>query len=247
MSARPFFSLYPQCVSPLLLTCEHATRRLPSGTPCDSDARRVLRSHWGWDPGAWDITRGVARALKASAVGGKWSRLYIDLNRQVGDPTLIRTHAEGVELPWNRELSIVEVERRLQELHVPYHGEIDRLVVRRLLHGIRPLIFAVHTFTSRLGRSRREFDMGVLYTDHKELAWQMGRGLRADGFEVRYNKPYSGLEGLMYAADRHGSHHRLPCLELEVNQERLRSARYLTRVVQSLVRVLPGILDAAAE
>ena len=123
----------------------------------------MLATHWGSDVGAWEIARGLAERLGASAVGGRWSRLVIDLNRQVGDETLVRTEVGGSSLPWNRDLSPGEVERRVMEYHVPYHAEIDRLLVRRLVRNIAPFLLAVHTFTPRLGRSRRRFDAGVLF------------------------------------------------------------------------------------
>jgi len=154
----------------------------------------------------------------ASAVGGAWSRLLIDLNRRVDDPTLIRRTAGGVDLPWNRDLTPAGIERRIQTWHTPYHVEVDRVILRRLVRGVRPLLFAVHSFTPVYDGRPRPFDVGILYEHHRALAHRLGRSLSAAGLRLRYNQPYSGMGGMMYAVDRHGSHYRLPCLELEVNQ-----------------------------
>jgi predicted N-formylglutamate amidohydrolase len=84
------------------------------------------------------------------------------------------------------------------------------------VRGVRPLLLAVHSFTPRLGQHTRPFEIGILYEHERALARRLGRVMTDAGFRVRYNEPYSGMRGMMYAIDRHGSHHRLPCLEVEV-------------------------------
>jgi predicted N-formylglutamate amidohydrolase len=231
---RPFVTVLPRSLFPVVLTCEHASRSLPVRLRRSREIDRVLASHWGWDIGAWDVTLRVARILGTSAIGGRFTRLWLDLNRAPGDATLVRERAGRVGLPWNARLDADRIERRVLSVHAPYHAEVDRLVLRRVLRGIRPLLFAVHSFTPVLGRERRPFDIGVLFARHAPLARAIGRSLARDGLTVRYNEPYSGLAGMMYAAERHGSHHGVPCLELEMNQALFRdpeAARLLARSV----------------
>jgi predicted N-formylglutamate amidohydrolase len=244
-SRRPFLVANPLGVSPVLLMCEHASNRLPFAKGIRAAHRELLRSHWGWDIGAWALARDLAGRLAASAVGGRWSRLLIDLNRRVDDPTLIRRTAGSTVLPWNAGIGAEAIERRVLTYHTPYHAEIDRLILRRLVRGVRPILLAVHSFTPRLtGRSRR-FEMGILYEHHRGLAHRLGRGLRDAGLTVRYNQPYSGMAGMMYAVDRHGSHHRLPCLEIEVNQILLESGDATRRLGGSIARAVHALLTRA--
>jgi predicted N-formylglutamate amidohydrolase len=226
-----------------VLTCEHATHHLPASARPQTVERRLLASHWGWDIGAWDLTRALARGLGTSAIGGRWSRLWIDLNRRVDDPTLIRRHAEGVELSWNRRLSRTGFERRVLSLHAPYHEAVDRLIIRRVVRGTRPLLFAIHTFTETLDGRPRPYDVGVLYERDRSLAHRLGRSLREAGLVVRYNQPYSGMAGMMYSVDRHGKHHGLPCLELEVNQRIFRRRSSVTRLSQVTETALHDLLE----
>jgi predicted N-formylglutamate amidohydrolase len=231
-----------------VLTCEHASNRLPFSSGVSTSQREVLATHRGLDIGAWDLTRDLSRRLNASAIGGRWSRLLVDLNRRADDPSLSRETADGVPLTWNGNLEAAEVERRITEYHTPYHVEIDRLILRRLVRGVRPLVFAVHSFTPDYHGRPRPFDIGVLYERHRALAHGLGRALRDSGLSVRYNQPYSGMAGMMYSVDRHGSHHRLPCLELEVNQalfERSDAAARLGRVVARGVANLLARTDRA--
>ncbi len=226
----PFFGIRPASLAPLVLTCEHATNRLPPGVAASALEREILTTHWGWDIGGWALTRELARRLGTGAVGGRWSRLWVDLNRRVDEETVLRETVEGSPISWNRGLSEKDREQRLLEFHRPYHDEVDRQIVRRTVRGIRPLIFAVHTFTPIWNRRPRNFEIGVLYDRDEREARRFTRSLRAAGLSVRYNEPYSGKKGLMYSAHRHGTHHDLRCLELEVNQGLFADPRTVPRV-----------------
>ena len=231
---RPFIRLTPNRLEPFVLTCEHARGQLPKGVRANAAERSVLRSHFGSDIGAWELTREAASRLGTGATGGRWSRLWIDLNRGAGDPMLVRAEAEGQRLGWNQCIGAPEIARRYREVHTPYHNEIDREIVHRLTHGVRPVLLAIHTFTPVWNGRPRRFDAGVLYDENRREATQLVAALREAGLEVRYNQPYSGKRGLMYSIDRHGRQHRLPCLELEINQAlfaRRGTAARLGRVV----------------
>jgi predicted N-formylglutamate amidohydrolase len=218
------------------LTCEHARAALPPGVRPLSADRAALRSHRGWDIGAWDLTRETARLLETGATGGRWSRLWIDLNRPAKDPSLVVRDVDGHALSWNRKVDARVVERRYADVHAPYHDEIDREIAHRLERDVRPVLLAVHTYTPRLSGRDRRFEAGVLYDEHRGPAIRLARALRTLGLSVRYNQPYSGRDGLMYSIDRHGRKHDLPCLELEINQglfERNGTIPRLARAVAS--------------
>jgi predicted N-formylglutamate amidohydrolase len=224
-----------------VLTCEHARRSLPVDPPPGGPEAKILATHWGYDIGGWGLTRELARRLDASALGGRWSRLWIDLNRPIDDATLVRTVAGGVKLSWNARLTPRAIERRILEQHAPYHIEVDRLIVRRLVRGVRPLLVSIHTFTPELEGELRSFDVGVLYREYSEAAHDLGNRIASAGLTVRYNEPYSGIAGLMYSVERHGTHHGLCCLELEINQELFddpRATARLARVIAPALRRL---------
>jgi predicted N-formylglutamate amidohydrolase len=202
----------------------------------------VLATHWGRDIGGWALTRELSRRLRVRAVGGRWSRLLIDLNRRVDDPSLVRCSARGVELSWNRALRPSDVERRVLRFHAPYHEEVDRTILARLVRGVRPLLFAVHTFTPVYRGRPRPFQIGLLYEHHAALAHRMGRSLRGAGLSVRYNQPYSGMAGMMYSVHRHGKHHGLPCLEIEVNHSMLGTGPAVLRLGSVVASALGDLI-----
>lgn len=229
---RPYQLVGASSLAPVVLTCEHASNRIPETVVGrDPDLRSLLKSHWAWDIGAWQFAKEVAGRLGASAVGGRWSRLWVDLNRRVDDPELVLPTVNGVALPWNARLSSRVLERRVSAYHAPYHGMIDQQLARRIVRGVRPMVVAVHCFTPVYGGKRRGFDVGVLYEHHRGPAQRIARRLRDGGFTVRYNQPYSGLHGMMYSADRHGSHHDLVCVEIEVNDALFAHSARIGRLV----------------
>lgn len=232
---------------PLVLTCEHASNLLPRGLRARTkEERALLATHWAWDIGAWEVARRVARLTGAAAIGGAVSRLVVDLNRQVADPSLVRREAEGVRLSWNACVTPREIERRMLRWHLPYHDAIDREILRLVTRGVRPLLLAVHSFTPEYGRERRDFDMGVLFDRSRPHAVALARALRHAGFRVRYNEPYSGLKGMMYSIHRHGTHHGLPCLELEINQALLAPRGAAARIAPQVARAIRTMLRSKA-
>ena len=108
-----------------------------SGTPIAPEERELLATHWGWDLGGWALTRDLSRRLRASAIGGIYSRLWIDLNRRVDDPTLVRKVAGGVRLSWNRRVGPAEIERRALAEHCPIESMPLVLPLRDGLGSVR--------------------------------------------------------------------------------------------------------------
>ena len=234
----PFIRHAPRRRSPFVITCEHARPGLPQTRSLNAAERTILNSHWGWDLGAWAISRESATLLGCGATGGRFTRLWIDLNRRVDDPTVIRTEVEGEALRWNQPLSQREHLDRVREVHQPYHNEVDAEIAHRLSHGIRPLLLAVHSFTPVWNGRPRNFDIGVLYDESGGEARRFARVFRDAGLRVRYNEPYSGKRGLMYSIDRHGRHYDLPNLELELNQALFDDPRATARLAPIVAQAM---------
>ena len=203
---------------PLLFTCEHASQRVPPPLEPSEEDLEVLSTHWGWDIGAGDLTRALCRRLDSSAVLSRFSRLVCDANREVDDPTWIRGEAEGRRVSFNRRVSPAERQRRLESYHAPYHSAIDAALG---VMGPDTALIAIHSFTPRFIHEVREMRVGVLYDDHEELALALAEALREEIPETELNAPYSGFDGLMYSATRHGRGHGVTYLELEIRQDQL--------------------------
>ena len=73
---------------PLVMTCEHAASDLPEWSAQDED-RPFLDDHWGWDPGAAELTRALCEEIGGVAILSRFSRLVCDPNRDPSDPTFV--------------------------------------------------------------------------------------------------------------------------------------------------------------
>jgi len=226
-----------------LLSCEHASASVPRAYRGLGVSRAERLDHIGWDVGARDVQREVARRLGVPAVASRWSRLLIDCNRDLDDASLIVTSSDGVVVPGNAHLSRAERARRIALYYAPYHAAVDRMVARakRRNPDTAVQLLALHTFTPVMNGVTRALDIGVLYDAYPVLARRLGRALAALGYRVRYNEPYSGLAGLIYSARRHGEAHDVAYVELEINNALLRTPAGVTRLGRDVARALASL------
>jgi len=201
--------------SPLVLTCEHASRTVPSEYQNLGISEDALSRHIGWDIGARWVVEAMSQLLDAPAVCSRYSRLLIDCNRDVHDHDLIVAESDGTRIAGNAEISEQEKEKRLAQFYRPYHDAIDQLLQER--SGKETVLLSIHSFTPKLGAKERPFDLGVLFDRHEDLAQEVGQRLHYKEYRVRYNEPYSGLDGLIFSARSHGEQHGLLYIELEIN------------------------------
>src|SRR5579872_1806892 len=89
----------PAGAAPLLIICDHASRAVPRGLRQLGLSDAELRRHIGWDIGAAEVARRLATRLDAPLVLAGYSRLVIDCNRGLGDPSSIPDVSDGVVVP----------------------------------------------------------------------------------------------------------------------------------------------------
>ncbi len=235
---EPFESVGdPAAGGPFLFTCEHAANDLPEWEPEPPDLP-LLAAHWGWDIGAADLTRALAGLTRSCALLSRFSRLVCDPNRDPAEPSFVVEVVEGRRLAWNRGVGAAERRRRQERYFDPYHDAIDRALRARRAAGTEVRLCAVHSFTPvYLGQSR-PMEVGVLFDAFDEHAGRLEGALAAEGFAAARNAPYSGKDGLIYSARRHGRAHGLVYLELEVRQDLIDSPAKARAVAARVARAL---------
>lgn len=225
------FELVPGAASASVITCEHASERMPEGFAWAAQDAWLRGTHWTHDPGAEALSRELSAALDAPAVLARFTRLLSDPNRPLDSDTLFRARAEGRAIALNASIDAAERERRLARTYQPFHDAVDAAVAR----SRGPLVIAIHTFTPVYEGQRRELELGVLFDREDALGARWVEALARQGHRVAPNEPYSGKEGLVYVAHRHAVAHGRRAIELEVRNDLALDAEFRARLLPTLV------------
>ena len=225
-----------------LVSCDHATNRVPSaigGGSLGICAAEMSR-HIAYDPGAAGVALALAQHLDSPAILADFSRLVIDANRGEDDPTLVRRIYDGTIIPANHHADAAEIQRRMQMLYQPYHAALASLAARRA----DTVIVAVHSFTPNLKNgTSRPWHIGVLYShlDDRLSRALLARLAAETDLCVGDNEPYSGHlpgDSINRHALRHGRHNTL----IELRNDLIVSARQQQAWAERLAPVLTAAL-----
>lgn len=233
--------------APLLLLCDHAGNAVPRRLNRLGVTAKLLRdSHTAWDIGAGAVTRALAERLDAPALLGCYSRLVIDLNRPIGDPTSIPEVSDGIVIPGNQNLSDAAAERRAAELFWPYHQAISNTIAQEWRHGPAPVVVVVHSFTPQFGGQYRPWQLGILWNHDPRLSAPLLDWLRRHHPELCLgdNQPYSGRE-IGFTLDQHAAAAGLAHVALELRQDLIADAAGQARWAELIGTALAAVLAAA--
>jgi predicted N-formylglutamate amidohydrolase len=199
----------------------------------------LLATHRGFDPGALEVARGIARRLRVPLVAGGTTRLLVDLNRSPHNPAVFS--------PWTRGLPRSAREDLVASFHAPHWAR----VARALDAAARPVVhIAVHSFTPKLGEDVRDFEIALLYDPRRARERRFVEGLRAGlaarapTLRIRRNAPYRGTsDGLTTAMRRARPAADYLGIEVELNQAALSTAYARQGFVDLLAAVLKEMLE----
>ncbi len=227
----------------LVLTCEHASRRLPAtlGSLGLDPIQRT--SHIAWDRGAARLTRALAHALECPAALGRYSRLAADLNRSPHHPRAVPAVAFGTPVPGNADLTPAERSARIAAYHAPWRAHAYGIIERAARRPGGCVHLSIHSFTPELHGTVRRADVGLLYDPghrrERRLAAIMRSLLGAAGFLVRRNYPYRGTsDGFTTWCRRRLPPARYIGIEIELNQRLVGRSGAQRRVVDAVAAAL---------
>ncbi|MEM7170966.1 MAG: N-formylglutamate amidohydrolase [Pseudomonadota bacterium] len=228
--------------SPFVLTCEHAGCQVPEKLASLGLSDRDLRRHIGWDIGALGTARAIARAMDAVLVSQTYSRLVIDCNRPPLSAEAMLRSSDGTEIPGNAGIDEAERASRRQEIHQPFHDQVDAILEARLSGRKPTALIALHSFTPALTSDGKErpWDLGLLYNRDRRLADLMDRAL-ADlncGLNVAHNQPYAVNDHSDYTIPIHGERRGIPNLLLEIRNDHIHNQAGVSEWSDLLTKVL---------
>ena len=218
-TAVPWMVHNPGGRAPVLVVCDHATRRIPPDMARLGLDDWVLDTHVAWDIGAAEVACRLALLLDAPAILSGFSRLVADPNRSLDLPEAIPAISAGISIPGNLDLTDADRDRRARDFWLPYHRGIDAALAEFARRDIVPAFISVHSCTPVYDRVVRPWHIGVMWDRDPRLGPALIDALDAWGdIHVGDNEPYSGKHPFDYTVDHHAEAAGLPCVGLEIRQ-----------------------------
>jgi predicted N-formylglutamate amidohydrolase len=238
----------PEQSAPLLIICDHASRAVPRVLDRLGLTDAELRRHIGWDIGAAEVTRRLSRLLDAPAVLAGFSRLVIDCNRGLADPSAMPEVSDGVVVPGNAGLTPPARAARVAACFDPYHAAIAGRLARFRARGVAPIVFSVHSFTPVMNGFERPWHVGILWNKDPRVPVPLIAELAAADPRrvVGDNQPYSAREPAGYSIRTHAEAAGLPHAAVEIRQDLIDTPAGVVAWADALAAALRPILATPA-
>jgi predicted N-formylglutamate amidohydrolase len=238
----PFRVLNPQGRARLLVVCDHASRLIPAALHNLGLDELALGRHIASDIGAGEVAERLSAQLDAPAVLAGYSRLVVDCNRGLNDPTSILAISDGEFIPGNQGLTDEDKAERARQFFHPYHDAIRRRLESFERRGVVPAFVAVHSFTPIFKNVRRPWQIGILWDKDPRIPVPLIESLRSQGYVVGDNEPYSGKAPADHTVDHHAEGGGLPHVSIEIRQDLIDHPEGAERWAKILGDTLAGIL-----
>ena len=207
----------------LLLVGDHVSNRIPAALDGLGLQAEVLEEHVAFDIGTRKLITHLSQHLDAPAVLAGYSRLVIDLNRGLEDPSLIPEVSDNIPIPGNQGLSREDRALRIHCFYTPYRRAIDRMLQGIRARGVIPAFISIHSFTPQLAADGRlrPWQIGLMWDKDPRIPAPLFDRLRAhpENITVGDNEPYSGRHAADYTIDHHAEAAGLPHVSIETRQD----------------------------
>lgn len=233
--------------SPIVLVCEHASNAFPApwegGLGLSADQRRA---HVAWDPGALELSHGLARRLSATLVHAPVSRLVYDLNRPPHSPGAMPERSEIHDIPGNAALGPEERAMRTARVYDAFHADLAAHLSARLSRGQLPVVITIHSFTPIYHGVLREVEFGIIHDDTRPGDEALARAILHEAeartrLVSRLNEPYSAADGVTHLLRRQAVPYGLSHAMLELRNDLIATQD----AAEAMAETLAPVLDAA--
>ena len=210
----------------LMLTCEHASNRLPAAfkkfVPVD-----VQQTHRAYDIGALQVFRKLVKFAKPEfSCEGKFSRLFVDLNRTITNKSAFSDYLRDNE---NAKAAATaywkEYRENVEKFVAKNIGASKKGAKNNGKEGADIVHLGIHRFTPALNGKVRNADIGILYDPKRPQERAYANVIRGEikrlypHMKVRFNYPYKGSSDGLTTSLRKKYGPRYVGIEIEINQK----------------------------
>lgn len=221
-----------------LITCEHASNKIPSKyKSVFAPHAKLLETHRGWDIGAYQCYQAIIKTIACQSQYAKWSRLLIELNRSL--------HHRSLFCEITKTLDIDARNQIIHDIYVPYREAIHQKIKQLLSKHDRIIHISVHSFTPKMNNEVRNAEVGLLYDPkrpyERDFCFRLKHHIKCENenLRVRMNYPYLGSsDGLTTALRKIYAEKSYIGLELELNQKLMLDKNKQHAFIQNIVHAL---------
>ena len=199
----------------LILTCEHASNKLPAAFKSAVPAE-VLKTHRAYDIGAVQVFRKLVKFAKPEFFSeGKFSRLFVDLNRTITNKSTFSDYLRDN----------AKARAQATAYWTEYRTAIEKFVESALkpkTQAATIVHLGIHSFTPELNGKVRNTDIGILYDPNRPQERAYANVIKAEmhpEMKVRFNYPYKGTTDGLTTTLRKKFGQRYVGIEIEINQK----------------------------
>ncbi len=202
----------------LILTCEHASNKLPAAFKSAVPAK-VLKTHRAYDIGAIQVFRKLVKFAKPEFYSeGKFSRLFVDLNRTITSKSAFSDYLRDS----------AKAKAQATAYWTEYRTAIEKFVESALkpkTQAATIVHLGIHSFTPVLNGKVRNTDIGILYDPARPQERAYANVIKAEikrlypAMKVRFNYPYKGSSDGLTTTLRKKFGPRYVGIEIEINQK----------------------------
>jgi predicted N-formylglutamate amidohydrolase len=186
---------------PVLIVCEHASRRIPARFDGLGLTPVQLNSHIAWDPGALGIAQRLGMTFNAPLVAGGLSRLLYDCNRPPYAVDAIPVQSEGQPIPGNQALDEAHRAARVRGIHDRFRASLTEVLAG---FPTPPVVITVHSFTPVFLGVARRVQIGLIHDADDRLARAMlASAPDHSDLTVALNEPYGPRDGVTHTLKAH--------------------------------------------
>ena len=210
--------------SNFLIICDHASNHIPAKYNGLGLSKEILNTHIAYDIGAKEVALNISKFLNCPLVMTNFSRLLIDANRGVDDPTLIMKISDESVIEGNKNISFQnnsdERKKRIKNFYEIYHKKISDIINTLISKKVFPAIISIHSFTPFWKGKKRSIDLGILWDSDDRLPNIFFNYLNKNykNMDIGNNIPYSGRlkNDTLYT---HGTSQGLANILIEIRQD----------------------------
>ena len=225
----------------LMLTCEHASNKLPAmfkkAIPAD-----VLETHRAYDIGAVQVFRKLVKFAKPEFYcEGKFSRLFVDLNRTITNKAAFSDFYK--ELAVLSPAAAAKAKAQATTYWTEYRDNVEKFVLQNIgpsassgtlrksslslpkRTDVAIVHLGIHSFTPVLNGKVRNTDIGILYDPARPQERAYANIIKDEikrlypAMKVRFNYPYKGSSDGLTTTLRKKFGPQYVGIEIEINQK----------------------------